>query len=49
MFEVSDLGTFLVGTAVGASGQYMADRLTDQQRRLEENKDVNRNSNILRN
>ena len=35
LFDVSHLVTFLGGTAVGAAGTYMADRLTDQRRKQE--------------
>lgn len=35
MFDTTHLVAFIVGTAVGAAGQYMADRLTDQRRKGE--------------
>jgi hypothetical protein len=35
LLDVSHLASFLGGTAVGAAGTYMADRLTDQRRRRE--------------
>lgn len=35
LLDVSHLVTFLGGTAVGAAGTYMADRLTDQRRKQE--------------
>lgn len=42
MFDISHLVTFVVGTAVGAAGQYMADRFTDQRRKQEINRESDR-------
>lgn len=42
MFDASHLVTFVVGTALGAAGQYMADRFTDQRRKGEAKREENR-------
>lgn len=41
MFDISHLVTFVAGTAVGAAGQYMADRFTDQRREQESKREAN--------
>ena len=42
MIDISHLVTFVAGTAVGAAGQYMADRFTDQRRTGEAKKESDR-------